>query len=363
MSRTKRTSSLCRLIPALVVAAFATVAGCKSTQTETTPQAPVAPVETKKVNIPDDPAECFKMIVATFDRGYDGEHHLRDSLDRDALKELVDAGIDINARNENGETALMHTTSAEVVKALIEFGADVNAKNAEGETALMIFAHTNCFADSLANMVEETGCSSLYEGTDIDPDADEDVKKAMEEANDENEFDPRDIPCSAVCGKLLIDAGADINARDNENHTALMHLRDVEELTDWEDDTQFFIMTLIDNGADANVRDNDGVTPLMLVSTENGARSLIAGGADANAKDNRGRTPLMLVRGDSNIEALIEAGADVKAKDDEGQTVLMYQMYITGERDLNDPIIKRLIKAGADVKAKDKKGRTVKKWN
>jgi len=53
---------------------------------------------------------------------------------------LIDAGADINAKDEAGSTALMVASEygrTEIVKLLIATGADVNIKNELGWTALM----------------------------------------------------------------------------------------------------------------------------------------------------------------------------------------------------------------------------------
>ena len=57
----------------------------------------------------------------------------------EAVKHHLDAGVDVNVKDEGGETplhvaALMN--NAEVAELLIDEGADVNAKNMDGETPL-----------------------------------------------------------------------------------------------------------------------------------------------------------------------------------------------------------------------------------
>ena len=76
--------------------------------------------------------------------------------------------------------------------------------------------------------------------------------------------------------------------------------------------------SLIDAGADVNARDIDGWTPLMYAAL-NGhteiVELLIESGADVNAEDNNGQTVLMFAtRGGHTeiVEILIKAGADVK---------------------------------------------------
>jgi ankyrin repeat protein len=58
------------------------------------------------------------------------------------VKELLEKGANVNARDEAGRTALLWVAPArdnpEMVKFLIDKGADVNAKDNAGETALMI---------------------------------------------------------------------------------------------------------------------------------------------------------------------------------------------------------------------------------
>jgi ankyrin repeat protein len=94
----------------------------------------------------------------------------------EAVKALLAAGADVNARGEYGFTALMAAAKCytEAVKALLAAGADVNAKDADGNTALMAAA-----------------------------------KKGR-------------TPPETV--KALLAAGADINAKNNKGETALMIL-------------------------------------------------------------------------------------------------------------------------------------------
>ena len=68
-----------------------------------------------------------------------------------AVRELIDAGADVNARTGSGNTplhmAVFSNPNPRVVKVLIEAGANVDARNAEGhhpfQTSVMIdsFGH------------------------------------------------------------------------------------------------------------------------------------------------------------------------------------------------------------------------------
>jgi ankyrin repeat protein len=57
----------------------------------------------------------------------------------DVLKELIEAGAKVNAKNKAGRNALMAAVQYGLlanIKLLLDAGADVNAKDKEGETAL-----------------------------------------------------------------------------------------------------------------------------------------------------------------------------------------------------------------------------------
>ncbi|MGH7599621.1 MAG: ankyrin repeat domain-containing protein [bacterium] len=59
--------------------------------------------------------------------------------DVQALKALLDASVNVNAKGSSGMTALMHAAKnnyVDSIKALLEAGADVNAANEFGRTAL-----------------------------------------------------------------------------------------------------------------------------------------------------------------------------------------------------------------------------------
>jgi ankyrin repeat protein len=88
------------------------------------------------------------------------------------------------------------------------------------------------------------------------------------------------------------------------------------------------VRSLIEEGADVNARDEDDFTPLH-VAAEYGhtdvAALLIEWGADVNAQDDMGWTPLHKAAIWSRTEAaavLLERGADVNVRDDEGCTPL-----------------------------------------
>ena len=143
--------------------------------------------------------------------------------------------------------------------------------------------------------------------------------------------------------------GADINARDRFGETILLHHR-------FGPPEVFKI--LIKAGADVNARYKDDRTLLHYPHTpiEN-VKLLIHAGADVNARDRFGQTPLFYQKFQPEVvKLLIHAGADVNARYKNGQTPLHYYRSLPN---LNagifdtaitaDEIIKLLIDAGATM--------------
>jgi ankyrin repeat protein len=100
--------------------------------------------------------------------------------------------------------------------------------------------------------------------------------------------------------QILIDAGADVNARNDQQMTPL-HLAQHRSLVE----------LLVKHGADLNSRAQGGVTPLHVAASE---------GADTGSIE--------------VIEALLKARADATLRDDEGQTA----KQIAAARDEHDKI-------------------------
>ena len=93
---------------------------------------------------------------------------------------------------------------------------------------------------------------------------------------------------------LLLDRGADIEARDNEGGTALHQLLYAGYVH-----SPPTIALLLSRGADVEARNNIGETPLLMAvvnSDWNVVKLLLEAGADVSVKSPDGATPCELAR-------------------------------------------------------------------
>ena len=246
--------------------------------------------------------------------------------DLDAVRRGLAAGGDLaRAADASGSTPLMHAAArgtVAIMRALLDGGAEVNASNVRKATALhwavpdpekvrLLLAHG---AHVDARTVE--GRTPLY-------------LAAM-------------LPDGVPAARLLLGAGADVEATTMVGTTALFPAA-----------TTGAAMTklLLDHGADPNARARSDATPILVTRGADVVRLLLARGADARARSKTGDSSLMeaAIRGDLEAaKLLIEHGAEVNAADHRGYTPLL--LAAQHDRDALE-LVQFLLEHGADVDA------------
>lgn len=148
------------------------------------------------------------------------------------VKHLLKKGANVNARGKYGRTALMLAADeghVSVVRLLLENGADVNAKAPYdmGRTALMCAVYPTVVIGAPGNYSTRS---------------------------------------DAVITEMLLQKGADVNARDNIGETALIYVLESVCHSNQER-VLYFANLLVAHGADVNAMTNDGCRPLDYASS------------------------------------------------------------------------------------------------
>lgn len=288
---------------------------------------------------------------------------------------LLDNGAKINATDDDGMTALMLAVprcEPEMVRILIGRGAEVNARAKDGSTALMwavclvrtpmirpvasekemvqrshewwrrivIIRLTKTRRPENLDLTNRLIHPDLRLSGNIDPFAEREAYEAhvratvLRERRYYEQRLRRDAQRAEKVLAILIEAGAEVNAKNDQGSTALMQATCRERL----------VRILLQKGAEVDAADGHGQTALMIASQGGcveSAKALIENGADVNAKDDKGRSVLVktgespFLREDHGViddekqenrakiaELILAKGADINARSKDGETAL-----------------------------------------
>ena len=280
------------------------------------------------------------------------------------VAELVEAGADLNARDGDGNTPLhasRRNTNPAVPLLLLELGADPILVNDSGWVANpMDCSHWNTDVFARVATAEATA-ACLEAGADVSA-RDEDQHTPLLLATLHGGVRTGGGPGSEITAvvTVLLEAGADVNARGNVRNTALHHAaagKYLETARGRYDhvETPAIVAALLAAGADIHAQDLNGHRPLHRAASAEGLETvamLLEAGADINARDPEGDTPLLMAaergfRDPEIIETLVEAGADVNDRNEQGETVLERALRYPTDRLTH--VVRRLLDLGADA--------------
>ena len=263
---------------------------------------------------------------------------------------LIARGADVNAQDEDHETPLLlasHFPEFTLMQMLIDNGANVNAEDNWSRTPLHRVTATEDYSHEDRFDVAEL---LIERGADVN-------------ARDKSHNTPLHLAASLQelnLVRLFLDHDATVKAKDNLGRTPLLRV-----LTDrpysYHRDRFDVAKLLVEHGADVNARDEDQETPLHWAShlpALDLAQMLVDHGANVNARDNRGRTPLHRVPESryhydclNVVNLLLKCGADVNARDNDHETPIH-----VASRYLSLDVARILLQHGADLNAETTEG-------
>ncbi len=255
------------------------------------------------------------------------------------VKALLDMGADPGIRDKNGKTAYFYAVEnghIMIADSFVNWGYFFDPTTKDAWTALLMTA----VRDGKPEIVSH----ALHEGADVNNDGGSALFTAIE--NDKLDIveillhHDADITLKNDGGrtalmwaifmpnitKVLIERGADIDEVDKTGQTALSISADFGSVAN--------IKILLEANASVEIRDNEGKTPLMHAVKQTfrtignryreTVKILIAAGVLIDVQDKYGNTALILaaVEEDNNeiIKILLDAGADPFLKNKKGKT-------------------------------------------
>ena len=222
--------------------------------------------------------------------GEDGTplHAALDGAHRNVAQLLLGHCVDVDVRDPQKQTPLhlaAYRGVLNITRTLIERNADINARDRYGKTPLyQIMENTPPTSEKIFFDVAKF---LLEHGADADA-KDNDDSTALHAAS---------YYGGVKAVQLMLEHGANIHAQDDEGWTPLHRVLD--GLTDGQFEDSFLdaIRCLLAHGADIDALNNDHATPLHVASEwgcANAARLLLEHGASVHLTDNKGRTPLQV---------------------------------------------------------------------
>jgi ankyrin repeat protein len=224
--------------------------------------------------------------------------------DSATVESLLAAGTDVNATEPDGTTALhwaVYRDDAAMTGRLVDAGADVNIANRNGATPLGL-ACTNASA-AIVELLLKAGATTGPSPSGAPP----------------------LIGCAGAGAlaavRLLVAHGADVNAAESWKHQTALMMAAAENHSG-------IVKLLLEAGATVDARSTGEFTALMFAVRQDAresARLLIAAGANVNAAAPNGQSLLRVAISNhhyTSASMLLDAGADPNSSNKQGTTML-----------------------------------------
>ncbi|MBY0402265.1 MAG: ankyrin repeat domain-containing protein, partial [Cyanobacteria bacterium] len=267
------------------------------------------------------------------------------------MKLLLEKGANPNYAQSQGVTPLMaaaESGSTKAVSLLLSRGADINAKTNTKQTPLSyatrrdnldvfdyILEHPqrNLEDKEALNVAFLSACNNAnihfaFRLLKLKPD----LNVKHPESGHTPLMASTQLPNRGTLIEALLNAGADVNAKDKEGLTALHYVFNAGFSNGNSQELSDYGLQLLEKGADPNAADVFGITPLMeacIRGNDTVIEKLLSKGADPNKKDATGNTALLNAASLGRatvVNLLLSKGAQPNLANNEGLTPLIQAM-------------------------------------
>lgn len=302
------------------------------------------------INLTLEPSKYFEILEIALSQGADPNEAIGESNwtllmqaasqgNLPAVDLLIKSNANVSAKSSYGVTPCSCALSKghiDIVKRLNDAGANCNPQQKVYKKSVVKTEFGKILIDDRIDKTEL--------GVPIIEDFPEDLLDFIRRAETDIdlEFD-QETQIKEIIGNN------DVTARYGAGNTILMLIAN-ENIQSSSKKASQVIDILIQAGADINTKNDQGDTALLIASRQRLYNSLIlekfiASGADLRIKDSKGKTALVnLIESNSTcnefsdlwqyyyvskiVEKLIKAGIDINAKDNDGKTALTYSVEL-----------------------------------